>query len=53
MGHRMKGQKRLGSGLGDTCKALVEEGWEKPGQGAERAGRHERACPGGGDPGGR
>lgn len=51
MGHRMKGQKRLGSGLGDACKALVEEGWEKQGQGAERAGRHQRACLGGGDPG--
>ena len=31
MGHRMKGQKRLGSGLGDACKGLVEEGWEKQG----------------------
>ena len=51
MGHRMKGQKRLGSGLGDACKGLVEEGWEKQGQGAERAGRHQRACPGGWDPG--
>ena len=31
--------------------ALVEENWGKPGQGAERAGGHQRASPGGGDPG--
>lgn len=35
-------------GSGST---LVEEDWGKPGQGAERAGGHQRASPGGGDPG--
>lgn len=53
MGTQNEGQKRLGSGLGDTCKALGRGGLGEARAGAERAGRHERACPGGGDPGGR